>query len=270
MEVVVFKYTDGYDYGITVDEYSVEEARKDLGLIVEFFRNQDYHDLAIQRFLLEYRQLPKEITDEIEAFVVDEEMTLQDFPEWMRVEALGFIKNKFCLFSGRCCFPVKDVKGQVMGFIGWDPFDDYKYMDSKNYGYVAKQTTFYGMENMEKYYRSDEPVFFPEGPMCAVYLRSQGFQSLSTLGSHLSPYQIQIIRRFGRRAIMVPDNDATGDSYISQIKRYLPKAQIIQAKYGKDIEGCRKLDEHVYEEQLLTDLRNLKNPFSMPKLFIRR
>ena len=69
---------------------------------------------------------------------------------------------------------------------------------------------------------------------------------------------------------MVPDFDDTGDKYVSQIKRQLPKAMIIQCTKGKDIEGLRKLEEHKYEEQLLKELTSLSNPFVKTKLLLRR
>jgi DNA primase len=90
------------------------------------------------------------------------------------------------------------------------------------------------------------------------------------LGSFLTPYVITILSRFGNRLVTVPDNDETGDKYVRQIKRTLPKAKIIQCAKGKDIEGFRKLDEHAYEEQMLRELRSLSNPFVRTELFIRR
>lgn len=261
----------GYDeYELYVTEYSIEEVREDLENIVRFFQSQDYHKHAMELFIEQYRELPMQVAIDSDAFCVDEEMPIGAMPEWMQQEPLGFIKGKWVPMWGRCVFPVKDVYGNVMGFCGWDPFVDPKYLDSKNYGYKAKATTLYGMEKLPEYYTSKEPLFVTEGLMCTLYLRSQGFQALASLGSFLTPYVITILSRFGKRLIMVPDNDETGDKYVGQIKRSLPKAMIIQCAKGKDIEGLRKLDEHIYEQQLLSELRMLSNPFAKTKLLIRR
>lgn len=261
----------GYDeYELYVTEYSIEEVREDLENIVRFFQSQDYHQHAMELFIEQYRELPMQVAIDSDAFCVDEEMPIGAMPEWMQQEPLGFIKGKWVPMWGRCVFPVKDVYGNVMGFCGWDPFVDPKYLDSKNYGYKAKATTLYGMEKLPEYYTSKEPLFVTEGLMCTLYLRSQGFQALASLGSFLTPYVITILSRFGKRLIMVPDNDETGDKYVGQIKRSLPKAMIIQCAKGKDIEGLRKLDEHIYEQQLLSELRMLSNPFVKTKLLIRR
>ncbi len=258
------------DYGIFIEEYSIEDVRRDLLRIVEFFRGQDYHEHAMKLFIQDFRELPISLADDLMAFCVDEDMPIGAYPEWMYQEPLGFIKKNYVPMSGRCVFPVRDVDGSVMGFCGWDPFETPKYLDSKNYGYKAKAVSLFGMEKMPEYYSSKDPVFVTEGLMCTAYLRANGFQALSTLGSYMTPYVIAILRRFGSRLIMVPDNDETGDKFVKQIKWRLPKAMIIQCAKGKDIEGLRKLDEHVYEEQLLKELKSLSNPFCKTGLLIRR
>ncbi len=263
-------YDFGEDYGLFVEEYSIEDVRRDLMRIVEFFRGQEYHDHAMKLFIQDFRELPISLADETLAFCVDEDMPVGAYPDWMFQEPLGFVKGNYVPMLGRCVFPVRDVDGSVMGFCGWDPFEQPKYLDSKNYGYKAKAVSLYGMEKMPEYYTSKLPVFVTEGLMCTIYLRSQGFQALSTLGSYLTPYVCAILRRFGSRLVMVPDNDETGDKFVRQIKRQLPKAMIIQCSKGKDIEGFRKLDEHAYEVQLLKELRSLTNPFMRTELLIRR
>ena len=261
----------GFDeFELYVDEYSIEDTREDLGRIVEYFKNIDYWEIAMKAFLVDYRELPMEVAIMSDAFAVDENETPGTLPEWMCSDSLGFVRYNDVTMGGRCVFPVKDVKGQVMGFCGWDPFEKPKYLDSRNFGYKAKATTLIGMEKLPEYYTSNKPVFVTEGLMCMLYLRWKGFQALSTLGSYLSPYVRVILRRFGSRLIAVPDNDETGDKYVKQIKRDIPKALIIQVAYGKDVDGCRRFEEHKYEEQLLRELQLLTNPFARTELLIRR
>lgn len=257
-----------YDFG--VQEYSVEDVRDDLNSLVKFFQAKDYHEHAMDLFMIDYRQFTDDVVKIADCFCVDEELTIDELPEWMQSESLGLVKKNWVTMWGRCVFPVKDVRGNVMGMVGWDPFEKPKYLDSKNYGYKAGATTLYGMEMLPQYYTNKEPVFLTEGLMCTLYLRWKGYQALSSLGSWLTPYQIQILSRFGSRLVVIPDNDETGDKFIRQVKRCLPKALIVQVRYGKDIEGCRKLDEHLYEEQLLKDLAVVGNPFAKTNILIRR
>ena len=259
-------------YVMYVTDDSSEEVYNYLRKIVDYFRSQEYHQNAMYLYLEDYRKLPNTVADDLEAFAVpdESEVSIDNYPEWMFQYSLGFIRNNHLVMGGRCVFPVKNSIGQVIGFLGWDPFATPKYRDSQNAGYKAKQSTFFGMENIYTYYTSKEPVFITEGSMCTAYLRANRFQALASLGSHLTKYQIQILRRFGRRCIVVVDNDAAGFDFAKQVKYSLPLASVVMVTHGKDIEGCRKEEEHVYEQDLLFDLKNVSNPFYRPKELIRR
>lgn len=265
-----FEDMEYLEYADYVEQFSIEDTRADLKRIVDYFKNEDYWEVAMRAFFVDYRELPMEAAIITDAFAVDENITKALLPDWMDVEPLGFIRKGFIPMAGRCVFPVKDVKGQVMGFCGWDPYDKPKYLDSRNYGYKAKATTLFGMEKLSEYYTAKGPVFLTEGLMCTVYLRLNGFMALSSLGSYLAPYLRVILNRFGDRLVAIPDNDETGDKFAHQIRRDVPRARIVQVAYGKDIEGCRKFEEHKYEEQLLKELALMGNPFARTNLLIRR
>lgn len=261
----------GYDdYELYGDVYTIEDVREDLERVVRYFRNMDYWEDAMKAFLVDYRELPFEVANTSDAFAIDENTPIGSLPDWMQQEALGIVRRGHLYYAGRCVFPVKDVRGQVAGFIGWDPFEQPKYLDSKNYGYKAKVATLYGMEKLPEYYVSKEPVIVTEGMMDTLYLRSKGFCALASLGSYLTPYVVAILSRFGNRLVMIPDCDETGDKYVAQVKRSLPKAMCFQVGYGKDVEGCRKIEGHKYEEQLLKELKSVSNPFVRTDLLIRR
>ena len=264
----MYGFEDDYSY----DEqfFSIEDTRQDLDRVVKYFRSLPYHEHAMQLSVVDYRKLPMSVADDADCFWIDEELLIGELPEWIRVDSLGIVKkNKYMPMFGRLIYPVKDVKGDVMGFCGWDPFVTPKYLDSKNYGYKAKLTTVYGMEKLPEYYSSTKPIFVTEGIVDALYLRWKGYCSLALLGSHMTPYVTQILKRFGNRLIMIPDNDEAGTSLVQQVKRTLPKSIIIQSRYGKDIDGCRKLNDGEYENELLSELSSLNNPFVKTKLLIR-
>lgn len=260
------------DYSMLMEEVSMDTTYQELQNIVTWFRSQWYHEHMMKLYLEDYRKLPLFMADELEAFAVpdESEIPIDNYPDWMHSYSLGFIRNNHLVMEGRCVFPVKNSKGQVIGFVGWDPFTTPKYRDSHNAGYKAKATTFFGMEKIGEYYASKEPVFIVEGLMCTAYLRSRGFLSLSSLGSHLTKYQVQILKRFGRRCIVVVDNDDAGYKYAQQVSYCLPEAQVVMVTHGKDIEGCRKADDFIYEKDLLNDLKYVGNPFYRPTELIRR
>lgn len=235
--------------------HSVESSRKDLLSIVHLFQSMPYHDLAIKSLCIE-RQLDEATVRAHDVFFVSEDTVLIDIPEELRAEALGMVYKKYITMLGRMVYPVKDVKGQVMGFCGWDYSVSPKYLDSKNHGYKAKATTLFGMERLPEYYINNKKIFVLEGIVDSVYLRSKGYCAMSLLGSYMTPYVITILQRLGRRLVLIPDNDEAGNGLVRQAKWKLPLATIVQAKEGKDVDGCRKLSTE-HERRLLSDLNKL-------------
>lgn len=243
--------------------YTVDDSREQLNRLVEYCISisPSYEQDLIR--IEGTRHLSVDILREQKVFFLDDmDITYNSLPEEFRDEALGFIYKKHPIFNGRVIYPVMDVRHDVMGLCGWDSTSLPKYLDSRNQGYKAKLTTFYGMEKLPEYYRSKLPTFFVEGIVCALYLRSVGFNACAFLGSHLTRYVIEIIKRFGDRAIIIPDNDDAGNKLVQQCKFTLPMAIIAQMTKAKDIDDSRLLDDSKYENQLIEELRGLTgNPY---------
>lgn len=239
--------------------YSVESTRKTLNKLVDYFLQREEHLSEIEAVFCRERQLPLSTAKACKCFFLNEGTLFTDIPEEFRHDSFGFVKDKYVVFEGRLVYPILDVNGDAMGFCGWDKFaQGYKYMDSKNYGYMAKKTTLYGMECLEDYYRSNEKVFVVEGIVCCLYLRSIGLSALATLGSSLSPYVTQMLSRLGERLVMIPDNDEAGNEFVKRCKCSLPKATVIQSILAKDIDDSRKVDE----QTLIQELKAISNPFT--------
>lgn len=269
----------------TADIYDIDNARDDLLRVKEYFQSQPYHERAMEAFLIEHRHLPESCIKDLDAFFILEDQKIDDLPEWLCSEPLGMVKKNHLVYSGRVVFPVKTAKGKIMGFVGWDPFIKPKYLDSYNYGYKAKVTSFFGMENLPQYYTDDKPVFITEGLMCTAWLRSKGFHAMASLGSTLSKYCITILKRFGRRCFIVPDNDEAGLNYLRQVKYAIPTAQYLMVKNIKvlahktDGEGNPYEEEEItkdieqlrlyYENELIEDLNNINNPIYKLKVMLR-
>lgn len=263
-------------------EFTVYTAREQLTKIVEIFKALPDRMNALKIAVVDARNLSMEIALESDVIWIDEEEPISTLPEEYRHESLGFVRYNHFVYSGRIIYPVKDIKGKVMGFCGWDKFAEPKYLDSRNQGYKAKYSTLYGMEKLPDYYRDTKPVFVVEGIVCCLYLRMNGFNALALLGSNMNAYIVQILKRFGRRLVIIPDNDAygnlgekalrdlAGEKIVNQAKRFLPMANIIQSKIEKDIDDSRKREEGKYEQALLSDLRSMSNPLIQKKCFNQR
>lgn len=232
---------------------SVDETRQTLNNLVKFFRSQEIHQFAMEEIIVKERLQDSSVAEMSECFFIDEDFEYAELPDEFKPESLGLCRGRNIIYAGRLVYPVKDVDGNVMGLCGWDKFDKPKYLDSKNNGYKAKDTTLYGMENLREYYSSNRSVFLFEGIPCCNYARSKGHQALSSLGSNLTTYVVQILKRFGPRLIVVPDSDEAGHKFAMQVRRYLPEATVLNCRLDKDLDDSRKIDE----QGVLEDLRNL-------------
>ena len=243
-------------------ETTVVQLRKQLNEIVAYFKSRDDYLENVTLFAELVRNLEVKTLLDCDSFMVQPEVLLTEIPEDLRHDSLGFCKGLDIIFSGRYVYPVKDVKGDVMGFCGYDKFSDVKYMDSLNFGYKAKQYSLWGMEKLPEYYNNDKPVFFVEGIVCALYLRQCGLQSLALLGSTVSGYVREIMKRFGKRAIVVCDSDEAGTKCRNMLKRLVPTARCVQSTIANDVDDARQVDD-----SFVPELSKLDNPFYTSSLF---
>ena len=226
---------------------SVAEARLKLDRIAEIFQNRPEQKEWIQAFAWLRKDFPVEALIQAGAFAVNFYDTPSILPEELQHDSLGFVSDSHLVYRGRFVY---------------DAFEDPKYLDSKNYGYNAKDALFYGAEMLPTYYRNNRPVFIVEGIVCCLWLRSQGFQALASLGSYLTPYMVVVLKRFGRRCIVIPDSDEAGNKYRHQVQMALPMARCVQSCVAKDIDDSRQ----VYPK-LADELRKLESPFGRSLIF---
>lgn len=245
-------------------ENSVEKTRDELTEAVEFFSSMEDNEEKVKLIFEQMRdKFDSSTLDEKNIFFYDPDtISPLDVPDRFKAYPLGiFNDEKRCKYLSRLVYPVRDVKGKVMGLCGWDPTEQPKYLDSKTYGYNAKRNCLYGMEKLGDYYRSSEPVFFVEGIPCCNYLRSKGIQAMALLGSSISTYVVEILKRLEYRCILLPDNDFAGLSVLKAAKYKLPKSRCYVSTVAKDPDDTRRVDNGKYEEQFLSELRNISNPF---------
>lgn len=241
---------------------TVTDTRKVLNRIVEFFKSRKEYVEEVTWFATLVRYLEPKTLMDADAFHIQPELEVCTLPEEFRSDTYGLCRGVYFRYSGRFIYPVKDVRGDVMGWCGYDKFELPKYKDSDNFGYKAKEATVYGMEKLEEYYRSGKTVFFVEGIVCCLYLRQMGLQALALLGSHYTPYVGQIIKRFGMRAIVIPDSDEAGNKLVKQLRYLKCHATVIQSSIAKDIDDSRQVDPTLVEELL-----KFSTPGYISKLF---
>ena len=136
------------------EETTIESMRLKLNDLVAWWKSRDEYLSEVAMFADEnVRNLKVETLLKADSFMVQEDWVMNELPEEFRHDSLGFCEGNNCIFQGRYVYPVKDVKGNVMGLCGYDMFSPVKYLDSKNYGYAAKRYSVYGEEMLPTYYR---------------------------------------------------------------------------------------------------------------------
>jgi hypothetical protein len=245
------------------EETTIADARRKMNEIVRIFKGLPKHREYLRYFANERIGLHPDTFEAADSFFVDEEYPVTLLPEELRHDSLGFVSGFGYVFHGRFVYPVKDCKGDVAGWCGYDKFVAPKYLDSVNYGYKAKEALLYGMENIEKYYKGKEPVFITEGIVCSLWLRQEGFSALALLGSYMSPYVMAILRRFKDRCIVIPDADAAGNKLSRQVRYNLKQARVIQSCVAKDIDDTQREVPDLKQELL-----KYSNIFERSKYFI--
>lgn len=244
------------------EENTVAKSRKVLNDIVAWFKQRDDYMYYVKIFAEEVRNLDVQTILDADGFFVDPDMLITELPQEFQHDSYGFCSNGFLRFSGRFVYPVKDVHGDVMGFCGYDKFSNAKYLDSKNFGYVAKDFSFWGMERLPACYTSNETVYFMEGIVCALYLRQCRMNAFATLGANFTSYVVEIMKRFGSRAVYIADIDEAGLKSKKKLNRLAPSIRVVQSKLAKDVDDSRKVNPDYANE-----LRKLSNPFYVSELF---
>lgn len=234
-------------------ESKVEDVRKQLNKAVQYFTTTEVTKEQLPHFA-EFRKLKLQTLQNAQVFYVDDNV-----PEEFSQDSLGLMAGDYVTFQERFVFPVFDVKGDVMGFCGYDVESSAKYLDSHNYGYSAKSYSCYGMEKMEEYYQSDELLIVTEGIICCQAARECGIQSLALLGSQMSPYMEKVLERFGDRVVVFMDSDEAGTKFRRRISK---KFRCAQSCIAKDLDDSRKVNPEFFEE-----VKKLKNKFATSKLY---
>ena len=141
-------------------------------------------------------------------------------------------------FRGRIMFPIKDIKGRVIGFGGrilgnGEP----KYINTKETEVFKKSDILYGIDIAKDYIKKRREVFIVEGYMDLIALFKHNIENaVATLGTSLTQNQARILKRFSTKVFIAYDGDKAGN------KATLRGIEIFK-KQGIDV-GIIKLPEN--------------------------
>lgn len=132
---------------------------------------------------------------------------------------------RWCIFSGRIMFPIKDSRGQVVAFgarilKGEGP----KYLNSPETRNYKKRTVLYGYWEAREAIRSGKLAVICEGYMDVISFHLAGINcAVAPLGTAFTQDQAKLLKRHNAQALLFFDTDDAGlaatDSAISVLEQ---------------------------------------------------
>lgn len=187
----------------------------------DYFKKRGLSDQIIKQFNLGYAP---ETGDGLVHFLKDKKVPLA------KAEALGLIRLRpdggrpyggrqdgryGDFFRSRLMYPIKDEQGRLIGFGGRRLHDTdktiAKYMNSPESPIYHKGQSIYGLEEARRAIRQAGHCLLVEGYMDCLRLHDAGFiQAVAPLGTALTTGQIERIKRYTDRFIIIFDGDQAG------------------------------------------------------------
>ncbi|EUJ36890.1 DNA primase [Listeria weihenstephanensis FSL R9-0317] len=168
-------------------------------------------------------------------------------------------------FRNRIMFPIKNDRGQLVGFSGrlFNQEDGPKYLNSPETPIFNKRQILYHFSDARQEIRKKEEILLLEGYMDVISSVSAEFNNaVASMGTSLTEEHVQMIRRVTNRAIICYDGDRAGIEASFKAGTLLAEQHklevfVLQLPNGKDpddfirSEGVEKFTE-VYMHQRLT------------------
>jgi DNA primase len=121
--------------------------------------------------------------------------------------------NHYDRFRGRLMIPIRDIRGQIVGF-GGRVLDESlpKYLNSPQTALFDKSSILYGIDRARSAIRDNELAVIVEGYMDVLMAHQHGFKNIvASMGTALTEQQLSILKRLTKRIALALDSDTAGD-----------------------------------------------------------
>lgn len=122
--------------------------------------------------------------------------------------------NSFDFFKDKMIFPIRDIRGNVLGFGGRksNEADGPKYINTGQTDIYNKSHVLYGLYENKEFITKSRTAFLVEGYTDVTGLSQHGCElAVATGGTALTPEQTKLIHRLADRVIILRDNDGLDD-----------------------------------------------------------
>ncbi len=143
-------------------------------------------------------------------------------------------------FRNRIMFPIRNAKGQVVGF-GGRVLDNSqpKYLNSPETPVFNKRNVLYGLDVAYKYIKETDQAIVVEGYMDLITTHSAGIRNaVASLGTAFTADQAKKLLHYGREIIFAYDNDGAGQNAtlraLNTVRALGAAIKVISIPDGKD------------------------------------
>ncbi len=163
----------------------------------------------------------------------------------------GSSRGFYDRFRGRIMFPICDVHGGVVGFMGRilveTPNAGGKYVNTPQTILYDKSRVVFGLDKAKQAIKASDRIVLVEGQMDVIAVSQGGMKEVvATSGTTLTEHQIQLLKRYSHNLSMAFDADTAGQAAAKRgIDIALEKGMnirviIIPPGAGKDPDECVK------------------------------
>jgi len=161
-------------------------------------------------------------------------------------------------FRGRLTFPLKDPRGNIVGFSGRaldekDP--SAKYVNTPETLIYHKRETLFGIDLAKEAIKKEKNVYIVEGEFDMISPYQQGFNNFVAIkGSALTKEQLMMLKRYTDKITLALDTDVAGEE---AIKRGIEDAEqldfeigVVNFDYAKDPDEAVRKDVNLFKKTL--------------------
>lgn len=161
-------------------------------------------------------------------------------------------------FRGRLMFPIKDPRGNIIGFSGrnLDAKDSSaKYINTPETVLYHKRETLFGLDVAKEAIKKEKNVMIVEGEFDMIVPYQEGYGNFVAIkGSALTREQLMLLKRYTDKITLALDADASGEE---AIKRGIQDAEqldfevgVVTFDYAKDPDEAVRKDEKLFKKIL--------------------
>ena len=215
-------------YGITVKYIGNDKEKHLKGLysltrqITDFYKNQLKESQIAREYLRKRGIQPQTIIDfeigyspenseRFNKFIQENDISIEDLN---KIGLMSVHNDKiYDKFSGRIIFPIKDHKGNIVGFGGRaiDENRHPKYLNSPETQVYKKSKVLYGLFENSQIIKEKSQAVIVEGYMDLISLYQIGIKNVvATLGTALTKEHANLLKKYVKEVIVMFDSDEAG------------------------------------------------------------